>query len=121
MFGTSPLQPSLPPAPPPFEVFRALSDPTRCQVVERLSRSRASVSELAKPFDLSLPAFMQHLGVLEKAGLVASTKSGRVRTYALAPRGFAAMEDWLSQQRSMWEKRLDQLDQYLLDLKNENP
>ncbi len=98
-------------------VFRALSDPTRRHVLERLSRSPASVSELAAPFDMALPSFVQHMGILEKSGLVQSRKTGRVRTYRLAPKRLQIAEDWLTQQRGLWERRLDQLDCYLLDLK----
>jgi DNA-binding transcriptional ArsR family regulator len=97
-------------------VFRALSDPTRRRVLERLSRSPASVSELAEPFGMSLPSFVQHLRVLEGSGLVRSSKTGRVRTFQLAPRRLKLAEDWLAQQRTMWEQRLDQLDDYLLQL-----
>lgn len=99
-------------------VFRALSDPTRRQVVERLCRSPASVSELAEPFGMSLPSFMQHLRILEESGLATSEKSGRVRVYRLLPLKLKQAEDWLSQQRLMWEKRLDQLDQYLTTMKD---
>lgn len=98
-------------------VFRALSDPTRRRVLERLSQSAASVSELAKPFDMALPSFVQHMRVLEDSGLVESSKSGRVRTYRLAPWRLKLAEDWLSRQRSLWERRLDQLDAYLNSLK----
>jgi DNA-binding transcriptional ArsR family regulator len=98
-------------------VFRALSDPTRRQVVERLSRSAASVSELAAPFDMALPSFVQHLRVLEDTGLVRSSKKGRVRTYRLAPQRLTTAADWLEQQRSLWERRLDQFDRYALELK----
>lgn len=98
-------------------VFRALADPTRRNVLERLSRSPASVSELAAPFDMALPSFLQHLRILEDSGLVRSNKIGRVRTYKLAPKRLKAAEDWLSRQRSLWERRLDQLDAYLLELK----
>lgn len=97
-------------------VFRALSDPTRRRVLERLSRSPASVSELAEPFGMSLPSFVQHLRVLETSGLVRSDKVGRVRTFQLAPKRLKLAEDWLAQQRTMWEQRLDQLDDYLLQL-----
>jgi DNA-binding transcriptional ArsR family regulator len=97
-------------------VFRALSDPTRRRVLERLSRSPASVSELAAPFDMALPSFVEHLGILEKSGLVRSQKAGRVRTYQLAPRRLRMAEDWLGRQRASWERRLDQLDDYLLKL-----
>ena len=98
-------------------VFRALSDPTRRRVLERLSRSPASVSELAAPFDMALPSFVEHLGILEGCGLVSSRKKGRVRTYRLAPKRLRLAEDWLARQRDLWERRLDQLDQYLIELK----
>jgi DNA-binding transcriptional ArsR family regulator len=98
-------------------VFRALSDPTRRQVLERLNRSPASVSELAAPFAMALPSFVQHLKVLEGCGLVRSRKKGRVRTYRLAPERLRLAEDWLARQRAAWERRLDQLDEYLIDLK----
>jgi DNA-binding transcriptional ArsR family regulator len=98
-------------------VFQALSDPTRRQVLERLGKSPASVSELADPFDMALPSFVQHLGVLESCGLVRSRKTGRVRTYELEPRRLKLAEDWLAKQRTLWERRLDQLDEYLIALK----
>lgn len=98
-------------------VFRALADPTRRRVLARLSASAASVSELAAPFEMALPSFVQHLKALEDCGLVSSTKSGRVRTYRLAPQRLKLAEDWLAQQRSLWERRLDQLDAYLNELK----
>lgn len=102
-------------------VFRALADPTRRQVLERLGRSPASVSELAEPFDMALPSFVQHLRMLEASGLVLSTKSGRVRSYQLAPRRLKVAEDWLIRQRALWERRLDQLDSYLTTLKGKKP
>jgi DNA-binding transcriptional ArsR family regulator len=103
---------------PPIDgVFRALSDPTRRRVLERLCRSPASVSALAAPFDMALPSFVEHLKVLESSGLVRSRKSGRVRTYELAPKRLRLAENWLAQQRSLWERRLDQLDAYLMQLK----
>jgi DNA-binding transcriptional ArsR family regulator len=98
------------------EVFRALSDPTRRRVLERLGRSPASVSELAEPFNMALPSFVQHLRVLESSGLVRSRKEGRVRTYRLAPRPMKMAEDWLARQRTVWERRLDQLDAYATKL-----
>jgi DNA-binding transcriptional ArsR family regulator len=101
-------------------VFRALSDPTRRQVLERLSRNQGSVSELAKPFDMALPSFVEHLKILENCGLVRSKKTGRVRTYQLAPQRLRLAEDWLSQQRKFWERRLDRLDAYLLTLKEKD-
>src|SRR2546430_16569385 len=91
-------------------VFRALSDPTRRRVVERLSRSPASVSELAEPFDMALPSFVQHLGILEGCGLVRSKKPGGVRIYELAPKRLRVAEKWLAQRCTLWERRLDQLD-----------
>ena len=97
-------------------VFRALSDTTRRRVLERLGRGPASVSELAEPFSMALPSFVQHLEVLEKSGLVRSRKAGRVRTYEIVPRRFAVAETWLARQRSLWERRLDQLDDYLIKL-----
>jgi len=81
-------------------VFQALSDPTRRRVIERLSKGPASVSELAEPFAMAFPSFVQHLAVLEHGGLVRSTKTGRVRTYRLVPRALKLAEDWLSRQRS---------------------
>jgi DNA-binding transcriptional ArsR family regulator len=98
-------------------VFQALADPTRRAVVERLGRGPAGTSELARPFAMALPSFLQHLGVLEKAGLVTSTKQGRVRTYALTPRPLDAVEDWMTSQRRQWEQRLDQFDDYVRTLK----
>jgi DNA-binding transcriptional ArsR family regulator len=95
-------------------VFHALSDPTRRAVVERLCRGPASTSELARPFAMALPSFTQHMTVLEHAGLVASDKVGRVRTFRLTEDNLATAESWLSQQRSRWERRLDQLDAFLI-------
>ena len=104
-------------AKPIDNIFRALSDPTRRHVLERLSRSPASVSELAEPFDMALPSFVQHMGILEDCGLVRSRKAGRVRTYHLAPQRLKLAENWLARQRNIWDKRLDQLDTYLVSLK----
>jgi DNA-binding transcriptional ArsR family regulator len=98
-------------------VFQALTDPTRRAVLERLTRGPAPVSELAQPFDMALPSFVQHLQVLEKCGLVQSKKQGRVRTYTLAPQPLKAAEHWLSAQRAHWERRLDALDDFLKTLK----
>jgi len=95
-------------------LFRALGDPTRRAVVERLSAGPAAMSVLARGFDMALPSFAQHLGVLERCGLVRSEKRGRVRTYRLAPQALEAGERWLSGQRSRWEHRLDQLDAFLV-------
>jgi len=111
------------PPPPPLAVidgiFRALSDPTRRSVLERLSAKPASVSDLAAGYRMALPSFVAHLRVLEGAGLVRSKKQGRVRTYELAPERLRVAEDWLGRQRTMWERRLDRLDAYLLKMKKE--
>src|SRR5436190_574169 len=98
-------------------VFHALSNPTRRQVLERLSVGPATVSELAAPFDMQLPSFVQHLAVLEESRLVRSTKHGRVRTYEIAPERFTVAEDWLTARRRSWEARLDRFDQYVTQLK----
>ena len=113
--------PTTAPAAPIDRVFRALSDPTRRQVLERLSRRPASVTELAEPFEMALPSFVEHMKVLEGCGLVRSTKSGRVRTYRIVPRRLKLAEDWMARQRALWERRLDQLDAYLLTLKEKRP
>ena len=99
------------------EVFHALSNPTRRRVLERLAAGPATVSELAAPFDMQLPSFVQHLGVLEESRLVKSTKRGRVRTYELAPERLQVAEEWLTARRKEWEARLDRFDQYVTQLK----
>ena len=106
-------------AEPIDSIFKALSDPTRRRVLERLGQRPASVSELAEPFDMALPSFVQHLRVLEESGLVTSKKQGRVRTYALEAQTLRRAEDWLARQRELWERRLDQMDEYLLKLKEQ--
>ena len=103
-------------------IFHALADPTRLAVVERLSVAPATASELAKPFAMALPSFMQHMGVLERAGIVTSHKSGRTRTYQLAPSALQVASAWLAEFRNHWERRLDQLDHLLLTTNpNRNP
>lgn len=94
-------------------VFRALADPSRRSMVERLVRGPASVSQLAEPLDMSLAAVVQHLGVLEEAGIVASQKVGRVRTCRVEPAGLRRAEEWLIAERSGWEARLDRLGEVL--------
>jgi DNA-binding transcriptional ArsR family regulator len=94
-------------------VFHALSDPTRRVLVERLSHGPTSVSELAEPLAISLPAVMQHLAVLEASGLVRSEKAGRVRTCRLEPAALRAAERWFATHREAWERRLDRLAVYL--------
>ena len=102
------------------EVFRALSDPTRRDVLGRLSAHPVTVSDLAATYDMALPSFMEHLKVLERSGLVRSHKTGRVRTYEIVPRQMKIAENWLVRQRGLWERRLDQLDSYLMKMKQEN-
>src|SRR6478736_8592571 len=99
------------------DVFYALSNATRRKVLEKLSVGPATVSELAAPFDMKLPSFVQHLSVLEQSRLVKSKKHGRVRTYEIAPERFRVVEDWLSARRQLWEARLDRFDQYVKRLK----
>ena len=97
--------------------FQALADPTRRRMVARLSRGPASVSELARPLTISLPAVLQHLQMLEASGLVRSEKKGRVRTCRIDPKAFQSAEGWIAEQRALWEGRLDRLEEYLEDLK----
>lgn len=99
--------------------FSVLSDPTRRGVLARLVQGEATVSELSQPYDMALPSFMQHLKVLEKSGLVHSHKAGRSRIYRIQPEQLRQAEQWLQQQRHLWEQRLDRLDDYLLQLKEE--
>jgi DNA-binding transcriptional ArsR family regulator len=98
-------------------VFQALADPTRRAVVERLGQGPAATSELARPFDMTLPSFLQHLEVLETVGLVRSKKAGRVRIFRLTPQPLQVAEDWMTTQRQLWERRLDQFDEYVHTLK----
>lgn len=99
------------------DVFYALSNSTRRKVLEQLTVGPASVSELAAPFDMKLPSFVEHLSVLERSRLVKSKKRGRVRTYEIVPERFKVAEDWLSERRQLWEDRLDRFDKYVKQLK----
>jgi DNA-binding transcriptional ArsR family regulator len=94
-------------------LFRTLADPTRRAVVDRLSQGPATVAELAKPFPMALPSFLQHLGVLEKGKIITTKKVGRVRTCYLQPEALKVIEGWLADRRTMWVRRLDALEQYL--------
>jgi DNA-binding transcriptional ArsR family regulator len=96
-------------------LFQALADPTRRDIVERLTREPASVSELARPLPISLPAVFQHLQVLEASGLVRSEKVGRVRTCHVEPAALRAAERWIADRRTSWERRLDRLGEYLAE------
>lgn len=100
-------------------VFQALSNATRRKVLEQLFSGPATVSELAAPFDMALPSFVQHLSVLERSRLVKSRKCGRVRTYEVVPERLRAAEDWLSERRREWECRLDNFDEYVKQLHKE--
>jgi DNA-binding transcriptional ArsR family regulator len=99
------------------DVFYALSNSTRRKVLEQLSVGPATVSELAAPFDMKLPSFVQHLSVLEESRLVKSKKQGRVRTYEIVPERFKVAENWLAERRQEWEARLDRFDEYVKQLK----
>jgi len=104
--------------PAPLDLaFQALADPTRRVMVERLSQGPASVSELARPLDMTLSAVVQHLAVLEASGLVRSQKVGRVRTCRIEPQMFTAAERWLSERRASWERRFDRLGAFLAETK----
>jgi DNA-binding transcriptional ArsR family regulator len=98
-------------------LFHALADPARRAMLERLSHGPAPVSELARPLPMSLPSAMQHLGVLEAAGLVRSEKIGRVRTCSIEPGALSQAEQWINARRVEWEHRLDRLGAYLEVLK----
>jgi len=97
--------------------FQALADPTRRAMMEQLSRGPASVSDLARPLAMSLPAVMQHLAVLEGSGLVVSEKIGRVRTCRIEPRALNLADEWINARRAEWQRRLDRLGGYLDELK----
>jgi DNA-binding transcriptional ArsR family regulator len=100
-------------------LFHALADPARRAMVDRLSRGPAPVSDLARPLPMSLPAAMQHLSVLESAGLVRSEKIGRVRTCTLDTSALSQAERWINERRIEWEHRLDRLGDYLKSLETE--
>ena len=102
-------------------VFAALSDPSRRAMVDRLIGGPASVSELARPLPISLPAVVQHLHVLEASGLVRSHKRGRVRTCHIEPAALSEAEHWIADRRATWEKRLDRLGEYLSETTDKKP
>lgn len=95
------------------QAFNALADPTRRALVEQLASRPRSVSELAEPFEMSLPGVLQHLQVLEASGLIVSEKAGRVRTCRLQPEALDEVERWIAERRTRWERRLDRLEHYL--------
>lgn len=99
-------------------LFHALADPTRRAVVAELGKGPASVSDLADPFPMGLPAFLKHITVLEEAGIIATRKQGRVRTCTLQEDRLAAAEAWFREQRDLWASRYDQLDDLLITLQD---
>ena len=96
-------------------VFHALGDPTRRAILERVSSGPVSVSSLAKPLRITLAATVQHVQVLEKSGLLLSSKVGRVRTCRMEPKGLSVLEQWISERRSLWERRFDRLGELLAE------
>jgi len=94
-------------------VFHSLADPTRRQIIERLAVKKASVKELAEPFNMSLPAVMLHLQILEAAGIVTSRKEGRVRTVSINPEPLLMVEDWITNRKRTWTRLFDQLENLL--------
>jgi DNA-binding transcriptional ArsR family regulator len=109
------------PAEPEIDLlFGALADSTRRAMVDRLTRGPASVSELAQPLEMSLPAVVQHLHVLETSGLVRSQKLGRVRTCTVEPTALRAAERWISERRTVWEESLDRLGEYLAETEDQD-
>jgi DNA-binding transcriptional ArsR family regulator len=100
-------------------VFHALANPTRRAVVQRLSEGAATVSELAAPFDMALPSFVKHIGVLEDSRLIVSRKDGRVRTCSLNHKNLAHAERWFDELRAQWSSRYDKLDVLLTKLKGD--
>jgi DNA-binding transcriptional ArsR family regulator len=101
-------------------IFQAIADPTRRAVLGRLGSGSASVSDLAKPFDMALPSFMQHIRLLEESGWIRTHKVGRVRICAIEKEPFAAVERWLSEQHAIWEGRTDRLQQFVETIRAED-
>src|SRR5580693_2279197 len=101
--------------------FQALADPARRSMLAQLTHGPASVSALARPLAMSLPAVMQHLAVLEESGLVRSEKIGRVRTCRIETKALGIAEQWINQRRLEWERHFDRLGEYLETLKKEGP
>jgi len=100
--------------------FSALADPTRRAILARLARGESSVQEIAKPFDMSLPAVSKHLKVLERAGLVARGREAQWRPARIEPRPLQEVDAWLDDYRRMWDERLDRLDAYLQKLQGKD-
>lgn len=100
-------------------LFHALADPTRRSILTRLAEGPAPVTELANPTGLRLPTVMRHLSVLEAAGLIATSKDGRVRSCAIVPEALAPVRTWLDEQQAIWNDRLDRMDEYVMKLMEE--
>ncbi|MCW3835722.1 ArsR/SmtB family transcription factor [Sphingomonas canadensis] len=100
-------------------LFHALADPTRRAILTRLAKMPARVTDLAGPTGLRLPTVMRHLSVLEEAGLIATSKDGRIRTCAIVPEAFDPARTWLDEQRAIWEGRLDRLDAFVMRVMKE--
>ena len=102
-------------------VFHALSNSTRREVIARLAEGPTAMTVLAEPFNMALPSFLQHMQVLEAAGLVNSSKTGRTRVYQIQPQQLIEAEHWMDKHRSIWEARLNQFDDFVILLKESNP
>src|SRR5437879_4406876 len=102
-------------------IFAALADPTRRAILARLTSGEASVSKLAEPFEMSLPAISKHLKVLENAGLITRGRSAQWRPCKIEPRALKSLDEWLEQYRRFWEERLDRLEDYLRKLQDKEP
>lgn len=107
-------------SPPLPDIFYALADPTRLAIVGRLGQGPESVSALAAPFAMALPSFMKHLSILERSGVIRSSKAGRVRTCELQPKTLSRAEQWMAQQRAMWEARTDRMAAFVETLHQED-
>ncbi|MFY9615249.1 MAG: metalloregulator ArsR/SmtB family transcription factor [Candidatus Dormiibacterota bacterium] len=101
--------------------FSALADPTRRAILERLSQGEATVMELAQPFELSLPGVSKHLKVLQRAGLVTQGRQAQWRPCKLEAERLKAVANWVERYRDQWEERFDRIDEYLRELKKEEP
>lgn len=100
-------------------LFHALADPTRRAMLTRLAEAPARVTELAEPTGLKLPTVMRHLSVLEEAGLITTSKDGRIRTCAIVPEALTPVSTWIDEQRAIWEARLDRLDAFVMKVMKE--
>jgi DNA-binding transcriptional ArsR family regulator len=100
-------------------LFHALADPTRRSILTRLAETPAGVTDLAGPTGLRLPTVMRHLSVLEEAGLITTSKDGRIRTCAIVPEALDPVRTWLDEQRAIWEARLDRLDAFVMNVMKE--